>query len=221
MSIDPGLPEEAIRRMHIAWAWIESFLTHPSTELGREGDVCPYMRRAMRKNYVAMRAFDMGLGDVALAELVRNLREDMLDRAARLEQTSERNYVAAIIVPFGAADELMVQVLGRIQPSLKPEFVERGLMLGEFWPGHQDSGLHNEDFRPLASPLPMLAMRHMVLSDLGFLTKARVSPQTQAEFLSCYRRTFTGQLTAQWERKLSEAEAVATLAAVAEAGAGV
>lgn len=221
MSIDPGLPEEAIRRMHIAWAWFESFLTRPSTELGREGDVCPYMRRAMRKKYVVMRAFDIKLGDAALSELIRHLREDMMVRAAPLEQTSERYYVAAIIVPFGAADELMVEVLGRIQPSLKPEFVERGLMLGEFWPGHPDSGLHNESFRPLASPLPMLAMRHMVLSDLGFLTKARVQPQLRVEFLGCYRRTFAGQLTAQWERRLSEAEAAATRAAVAEAGAGV
>ncbi|WXA91173.1 hypothetical protein LZC95_32545 [Pendulispora brunnea] len=57
-----------------------------------------------------------------------------------------------------------------VQRRLKSEFVDRGLMIGEFHSGPPAApGLHNADFRPLRSPLPMLAIRAMVPSDLPFL----------------------------------------------------
>ena len=44
-----------------------------------------------------------------------------------------------------------------------------GLMIGQFYPGCDEAGIRNPDFRPLQSPIPLLAIRHMVNSDFPFL----------------------------------------------------
>jgi hypothetical protein len=57
-------------------------------------------------------------------------------------------------------------------------------MIGEFHPGPPPApGLWNADFRPMRSPLPLLAVRHMVAADTPFL---RGDP----EHLAAYRRRF-------------------------------
>jgi hypothetical protein len=42
-------------------------------------------------------------------------------------------------------------------------------MVGQFHPACPQPGLWSEDFRPLQAPIPLLAIRHMVSSDLPFL----------------------------------------------------
>ncbi len=44
-------------------------------------------------------------------------------------------------------------------------------MIGQFHPRCDNPGLWNTDFRPLRSPLPLLAIRRMVVFDLPFLTE--------------------------------------------------
>jgi hypothetical protein len=53
---------------------------------------------------------------------------------------------------------------------VKDEFVADGLMVGQFHPVCANPGLWNEDFRPLRSPVPLLAIRQMLVFDLPFLT---------------------------------------------------
>jgi hypothetical protein len=61
--------------------------------------------------------------------------------------------------------------LDGIQRPLRDEFVREGLMLGEFHPLSQAKGIHNNEFRPLRSPIPMLTIRHMVSTDWLFLSE--------------------------------------------------
>ncbi len=42
-------------------------------------------------------------------------------------------------------------------------------MVGQFHPRCEQGGLWNEGFRPLRAPIPLLAIRRMVSSDLPFL----------------------------------------------------
>ncbi|MCI0561511.1 MAG: hypothetical protein MN733_23735 [Nitrososphaera sp.] len=60
-------------------------------------------------------------------------------------------------------------VIDGLQRSLKPAFAEIGLMIGEFHENNDSPGLRNARFRPLRAPVPMLAIRHMVPTDLPFL----------------------------------------------------
>ncbi len=55
------------------------------------------------------------------------------------------------------------------QLLLKPEFVAKGLMIGEFHRSNNTPALHNAHFFPLRTPYPSLAIRHMVPSDLPFV----------------------------------------------------
>jgi hypothetical protein len=50
----------------------------------------------------------------------------------------------------------------QVQTSCKPYYVQRGLMLGEFHLRNNSPGLRNESFFPLRTPVPCLAVRHMV-----------------------------------------------------------
>jgi hypothetical protein len=77
----------------------------------------------------------------------------------------------AILVLFprltGAADYVL---LDAAQAALKPAFVRESLMVGQFHPECQEGGVRNPKFRPLAAPVPMLAIRHVTEWDLPFLT---------------------------------------------------
>ncbi|HEX3782006.1 MAG TPA: hypothetical protein VHX38_20265 [Pseudonocardiaceae bacterium] len=186
---------------------MDEFLTHPHPELGRAGDVCPFMAKALNKDLAEFFAFDAREGDEAMIALLRESRAWLQQRAKAEGQLWM--HLTAIVVPYGLPDPELVDMVERVHAVLKPEFVELGLMLGEFWPGHDVGGLHNQDFRPLDSPLPMVAIRHMVLTDLAFLGGPHVDPALQLDFLRQFRRIFDGQLSGTWSHKLDAAERAA------------
>lgn len=194
-------------RVATARRWMDEFLVLPHPDLGRAGVVCPFMTRALRDELVELVPFDATAGADALRALARDLRDGLEKRA--VDAGALRIYLATVIVPHGAPDGAMREVVEQVQLELKDEFVERGLMIGEFWPEHTGTGLHNADFRPLAAPIPMLAMRHMVLTDLAFLSGGHVPADQQLFFLAHFRRVFAEQLTGPWTAKLDAAEAAA------------
>jgi len=76
------------------------------------------------------------------------------------------------------------EVIDTAQRELKPGFVSAGLMVGQFHPAPpNEPGLWNPDFRPLRSPLPLLAIRRMVANDVPFLL-------SEPEYASAYRDRF-------------------------------
>src|SRR5262249_49614221 len=98
--------------------------------------------------------------------------------------------------PEGAA------LVDKVQASLKPYFVDMGLMLGEFHAANESPGLRNPAFRPLRSPIPMLAIRHMVESDLPFLIRKTYPPELRSLFLRSYLFRMGGMLS---QAKFNEA----------------
>jgi hypothetical protein len=76
------------------------------------------------------------------------------------------------------------------QKKLKPNFVEEGLMLGEFHLRNNATGLHNEHFFPLRTPYPCLAIRHMVPSDIVFLNPAEFPPELRVRMISTFLSKF-------------------------------
>ncbi|WP_423834906.1 DUF6875 domain-containing protein, partial [Streptomyces manipurensis] len=59
--------------------------------------------------------------------------------------------------------------LDELQRKAKDEFVAEGLMIGQFHPVCEEPGLETEAFRPLRAPLPLLAVRKLLVFDLPFL----------------------------------------------------
>jgi hypothetical protein len=78
------------------------------------------------------------------------------------------------------------KLIDGVQQKLKPFFIEAGLMIGEFHKRNESPGLHNPNFRPLRSPIPMLGIRYMVESDLPFLQQVSDEPCLRIRYLEAY-----------------------------------
>jgi hypothetical protein len=177
--------------------WARTYLCRPHPALGRDGPVCPYTEPSLERALFWLTFYsgsDPALGDVAAS--VTRYREWFLE----LEPAdgADAQYKAILIlfpdlVPARAPD-----VIDSLQAALKPEFVADGLMIGQFHPRCEKPALWNPDFRPLQSPVPLLAIRHMVRTDAAFLTHDAAS-------LSAYLQRFATVVPTRLEPAVREA----------------
>jgi hypothetical protein len=149
--------------LHRIATWATEFLNTPHRDLGRRGPVCPYTRQSLEN-----RTFLLGqVRGPEIAPAVELYREWFVEL---LEQTAEeRRHLLTILVVLPDLDRSDAGPLDEVQARLKDAFVRDGLMVGQFHPRCEQSGLWNEDFRPLRAPVPLMAIRRMVSSDLPFL----------------------------------------------------
>jgi hypothetical protein len=209
---DPaGWPAEAraaLPAARLIFDWARGYLSRPHPDLGRPGPVCPFVPQSLQSSGFWVTAHH-GARPLP-AELVRTVLR-YRDWFVRLEPShGRRAQLKTILVLFpDIATADAPRLVDRTQELLKTEFVRAGLMVGEFHPGPPSApGLRNKDFRPLRSPVPLLAIRHMVPSDLPFLTG-------NPEHLAAYLARFSDAVPSACRSRL---EAVtAALAAVSAA----
>ena len=162
-----------IEKLRAVARWAQDYLCRPHPDLGRKGPVCPYAQASLDRGTfylgvlrgTAFRAAELG-------ELLVRYRDWF--RALEPSTGPAAQFKTILLVfpdlPQGAA----ARVVDATQARLKPQYVADGLMIGEFHAGPPPkAGLWNPDFRPLRSPQPLLAIRHMVPSDLPFLEGER------------------------------------------------
>ncbi|MBD6616962.1 hypothetical protein FNW02_14265 [Komarekiella sp. 'clone 1'] len=173
--------------------WVKSFLGRHHPDLGRPGPVCPFVPHALKSNSIQMAVIRAkNLDSQQLEEIVRHYRDIFLDITPK-EKELAINKAFLLIFPDVQIHETS-QLIDGIQQKLKPSFVESGLMLGEFHKQNESSGLHNPNFRPLRSPIPLLAIRFMVESDLPFLLSPD-NPYLRIRYLEAYLKNFAHKLT--------------------------
>lgn len=147
--------------------WSEEFLVSSHPELGRTGPVCPYTAPSLRKDlYYLGVPVDAGTG-LDLPALVARLPEWHARLSAGLSQ--EDRELLAVLVVLPHLDHRDSTELDELQHKAKDEFVANGLMLGQFHPTCPEPGLWSRTFRPLRSPVPLLAVRQLLVFDLPFL----------------------------------------------------
>ncbi|MDI9917421.1 DUF6875 domain-containing protein [Rhodococcus sp. IEGM 1379] len=159
--------------------WALEFLTEPHPDLGRAGPVCPFTGPSVdRKLFWAGVADEINIDFDSLSAIA----EDMADIYQELPPSEGKDAIfRAIVAIFPNISDF--NVIETVQLHGKSKFVKNGLMLGQFYPGCRQPGLWSEDFRPLDSPLPMLAVRQMVSTDYPFLA-------TRSEWMSAYLKKF-------------------------------
>lgn len=187
--------------------WVREFLAQPHPDLGRPGAVCPFVPRALQLDTIWMAvARPESPNPKEVKEIVARYREVFLNLPPT---TGEDSLYKAILIIFpDVPTEEAPYLIDRVQMELKPHFVDEGMMIGEFHKLNAAPGLHNPDFFPLRSPLPMLAMRFMVESDLVFLMREMDAPETRVHFLKSFLRRFESVLP---DKRLGVArEALAT-----------
>jgi hypothetical protein len=188
---DMASPDIADLRQIATWA--VEFLSAPNEQLGRRGPVCPYTRPSMDNNCFLL----AWAGDEHDIESI----ESTIDQYRRwfvelLEQPERaRKHLLTILVVLPGFDRTGSGPLDALQHRLKDAFVRQGLMVGQFHPHCEQSGLWSKDFWPLRAPIPLLAIRRMVASDLPFLLDS-------ASHLSAYLDRFAPEIPAHVRRLL-------------------
>jgi hypothetical protein len=173
--------------------WAVEFLTAPNQQLGRRGPVCPYTRLSMDNNCFLL-AWAGGEHDVqSIESMVDQYRRWFMELLERPE--GAREHLLTILVVLPGFDRTDSGPLDALQSRLKDAFVREGLMVGQFHPHCAQSGLWNEDFRPLRAPIPLVAIRRMVASDLPFLLDS-------ASHLSAYLNRFAPDIPSHVRRLL-------------------
>jgi prolyl-tRNA editing enzyme YbaK/EbsC (Cys-tRNA(Pro) deacylase) len=167
--------------------WAKEYLCRPHAELGREGPVCPYVQASMDKQLFLLtvcpgRDF---VQDEIVARVMK-YRDWFLDIEPR---SGPESFLKTILILFPDIPLSEVpRLIDATQEQLKPEYVKKGLMIGEFHAiPPAKPGLWNPDFRPLRCPVSMLVIRHMVASDFAFL-------QGRRDFVAAYLDNYGDQV---------------------------
>jgi hypothetical protein len=172
--------------LHTTLAWMRDFIMSGHAELGRSGPVCPFAPLSLQRDTLWLAEVTEPSPSLeGIAAIIGEYRNLFLRTAP--SEGPDILYKTFLVVfsalPAGSAGTAFVD---EVQRRLKPHFVDMGLMLGEFHADNDTPGLHNPDFRPLRSPIPMLGIRHMVDSDLPFLTRQSDSARQRSAFLRSY-----------------------------------
>jgi hypothetical protein len=169
--------------------WVQSFLARPHPDLGRTGLVCPFVPYALKSNSIKLTVIRAkNLRQKQIEEIILNYRDIFIETVEAGE--NELAIYKVFLLVFADLTIEDTAIVDGIQQKLKPLFVESGLMLGEFHKQNESPGLHNPNFRPLRSPIPLLAIRFMVESDLPFLDSAN-TPHLRIKYLEAYLRRFS------------------------------
>lgn len=174
-----GLDGETTTALQRIARWLENFVSRPNPELGRSGDVCPWTRHAI------------DIGRLLLVPMTWNAPAEVDEILLQLlgwfsamswSEGADATYRAIIAVFHRLDPTTAAAFIVATHARLKPTFLDRGLMLGEFYATCDKPGLRSRDFRPLRSPIPLLVIRPMVEADIEFLLD-------RDEFVEAYLRT--------------------------------
>ncbi|MDZ8105077.1 MAG: hypothetical protein RM338_05555 [Nostoc sp. DedQUE12a] len=173
--------------------WVKNFLGRPHPHLGRPGAVCPFVPHSLRSNNIRLAVIrTKDLYPEQIENIVKRYQNIFLEMDVK-EQELKLSKAFLLIFPDIHIEDASKSI-DSIQQKLKPLFVEAGLMIGEFHKRNQSPGLHNPDFRPLRSPVPLLAIRFMVEADLPFL-ESPADPHLRIRYLEAYLKRFGHKFT--------------------------
>jgi hypothetical protein len=177
-------------------SWSREFLSNPHPDLGREGAVCPYTQPSLERNLFWMTVYP---GAHPTMDEVRTVVMAYCEWFLELVPLTGRDaqYKTILILFPDLAPDLAPGIIDIIQATLKPEFIPKGLMIGQFHAVCEEPGLRNPHFRPLRTTVPLLAIRHMVPTDFPFLAK-------KPEWIAAYLQTFGGNLPKRVRREVAE-----------------
>lgn len=164
--------------------WMRQFLARPHPDLGRGGPVCPFVPGAIAQDTIWLTAVD-SVDHHSIKQAVARYRDLFLDLEPK---NGELSMMKSILIVFPNVPSANAGVVDQVQLELKPQFVDSGLMIGEFHERNEGEGLRNPNFRPLRSPIPLLAIRFMVESDIPFLGRMMYPPELRERLLKSYIR---------------------------------
>lgn len=149
--------------------WVEHYLMEPHADLGRTGAVCPFTKLSAKLDAIRIGVSPAASGDEATAFELARAAFGILDE---IPVKPGMDHVRTVIIGFPhCTDEAGIAMLKRVQDRHKFYSLSRNRMIGLMHAGSDAPGLWNAAFRPLRSPFPILAIRHMVEQDAPFAAR--------------------------------------------------
>jgi hypothetical protein len=192
-----GSYQKVLYPLYVTAQWAQDFLCNPHPELGRRGAVCPYTRPSIDKELFWLSLYP---GSTTAPSKIRELMLTYRDIFQQLPPTEgkETQFKTILVVFPHFSQQACNELIDNVQLQLKAGFISQGLMIGQFHAACPQGGLWNENFKPLRSPLPMLVIRHMVVSDFPFLEHdpgmvqswMGLFPDTYESYLNKYRSVY-------------------------------
>ena len=173
--------------------WATAYLAAPHPELGREGPVCPFTAASISRE-----TFWVGCVDKSdlTAEAIENAVSEMIAGFRRISPADGPDtLLKTVLILFPSVTDY--GLIDEAQKKLKQKSIPIGLMIGQFYPECEEPGIWNPEFRPLQSPLPLLAIRNMVSSDFPFLA-------TKTKWLDEYFKRFAPAIPASIRSMITE-----------------
>lgn len=160
---------DSAHRQHLGAVdnWLRARIAAHNSDLGRTGDVCPYVAGALTNGTVH---YALVAGDDLTALNVTAVVGSLGISFDQVRTQSRRPELETVIILFPEmAVDILEPIIFDVHHTLKDSFVRAQRMLGEFLPDYDAPGIHNPRFRPLTAPVPLLVIRSMVSNDAIFL----------------------------------------------------
>ncbi|MEC4819966.1 MAG: hypothetical protein SAK29_42860 [Scytonema sp. PMC 1069.18] len=168
--------------------WLKNFVAKPNPDLGRSGAVCPFVPPSFKLNSLRLTVIRSKNLDIQqIADLILPYRDVFLNLEPK-EKPAALNKAILFIFPEVQSEDAP-KIIDVVQRKLKLFFVDAGLMLGEFHNRTESPGLHNPNFRPLRSPIPLLVIRPMTEADLIFMQNTE-DLNLRVKYLEAYLRHY-------------------------------
>jgi len=166
--------------------WVRTYLAAPHAELGRTGPVCPFTPEAINRDSLWIKPVRISTNAEQVIEDAVLAGKAAFSRCPVSTRADDFIFRSLMFVFPDISAQDAPRLIDQVKEKLKPIFVDDGLMLGEFHENNSMPGLHNENFHPLRSPVPMLVIRHMVPSDLVFLNRPDDPRDRRLRYLQAY-----------------------------------
>lgn len=171
--IQSGSPMEIVER------WLNEFLASSHPDLGRPGKVCPFVGPSIGQGMMRIKQSGAEPTTDEMRVLLENEKDIFLSEQSSTD-SSALIYASRIIVMSEFSTEAHAKTMDEIQAFMKVDFMNNGLMIGQFHPYRETPGLHNKDFFPHKCPAFCFAIRHMIQSDHVFVSQSLSGERVRA-----------------------------------------
>jgi hypothetical protein len=196
-ELSEHLAPESVAALRLVGEWTRSFVMSDHPELGREGNVCPFTSMAARIDTLRF-----GISEARSDEAVRIRSElaQVFDRLDQIPHPRQMDIHRAVLIGFPNCDDASgLATLTKVQKSLRLLSFRRARMIGLFHQHMEEPGLWNPKFRPLRSPLPVIAIRSLVLQDAAFVVRhPLLAPAYLVNFPLAGTRRLAARVQLQW-----------------------
>ncbi|HTU12428.1 MAG TPA: hypothetical protein VMG08_16170 [Allosphingosinicella sp.] len=165
--------------------WLLDFVASPHPECGRADAVCPALPDALQQSKLGVAA-----PQLLPQENKRKHIADLIEKCAVLLEPTRNPFewpLSCLVLPFqGLAPSEYRYCLEGAYLDVKAKLVEAGILVGAFHPYSNRPSRLNPAFFPLRSPLPFIALRHLLRQDIRTLKE-------RSDYVAAHARFFSAQ----------------------------